>query len=482
MAGALRQFNPLHRLAGQSLFTQIAARLALVTLAFVILEVLFVVGTYQADVDEVNQGLVAKKLEQVLTFVDSSNTPAGRQEARDQFRKEAGATKVAFVVFDHFGQVIATDNPFQLPLPTTLASSDLQSSTSRFVSGDRYQLSATRVAAQNGRRVWVALTIQGQGKPPFTINVINEIIEHVALPMLPLSILLLILNGLIVRHMLAPLNRAVLGVENLSPSQISNRLTPPDSPREVRALVLAINEALDRMETAILTLRQFTADAAHELRTPLAVMLLAVDELPDSAAKKKLRCDTQGMTRLVNQMLDMALAESLTVAAGDTFDLGEVAQSVVMQLTPLAVREGRSISFFDAESTTMPGHRESFSRALRNIIENAITYSPPATAVEVTVGPGAQCSVRDFGPGIPEDVRAKIFDRFWRGDKAHKVTGTGLGLGIALSIVEAHNGKILVEAPDGGGTLVRMVFGGLSVDVTKSNREDPRLPTGQSEL
>jgi signal transduction histidine kinase len=162
------------------------------------------------------------------------------------------------------------------------------------------------------------------------------------------------------------------------------------------------------------------------------------------------------MRRLVDQMLDLSQATALEFDANARADLGAIAAGVASELTPLAVARGRSIVFFDNGAAVVPGHAEAIGRALRNLVENALSHTPSGTAVEVVAGPGAECSVRDHGPGIPSDRRGAVLERFRRVDK-RRADGAGLGLAIASTIMQLHGGRIEIDdAP--GGALVRLVF------------------------
>jgi signal transduction histidine kinase len=156
-------------------------------------------------------------------------------------------------------------------------------------------------------------------------------------------------------------------------------------------------------------------------------------------------------------MLDLSHADALEVDGHSHADLRAIAADVASELTPLAVARRRSIVFRDSGSNTVPGHAEAIGRALRNLVENALSHTPPGTAVEVAAGPGAQCSVRDHGPGIPADRRSAVLERFHRLDKS-RAEGAGLGLAIASTIMQLHGGRIEIgDAPD-GGALVRLIF------------------------
>jgi len=161
--------------------------------------------------------------------------------------------------------------------------------------------------------------------------------------------------------------------------------------------------------------------------------------------------------RLVDQMLDLSHATALEIDANTRADLRAIASDVAADLTPLAVSRGRSNMFKDAGATEVHGDADAIGRALRNVVENAVSHTPPRTVVEVVAEPDRQCSVRDHGPGIPAAQRRAVLERFYRLDKS-RTEGAGLGLAIASTIMELHGGEIRLEDAPGGGALVRLIF------------------------
>ncbi len=221
-------------------------------------------------------------------------------------------------------------------------------------------------------------------------------------------------------------------------------------------LVRAINRALDRLAQAIHALRRFTADAAHELRTPLAAMMLTIERLPQSPEHRQLAEDAESMKRLIAQMLDLARADALDEARDGRTDLQELASRVAADLAPLALEQGRSLRYHNAGSSIVQGRKELLERALRNVVENALAHSPSGGEVEVIVGPAPAVQVIDQGPGIPAELREKVFERFWRDERRSR--GAGLGLAIAKRIMGACGGSISIGDAPGGGALVTLEF------------------------
>lgn len=439
---------------GDGMAAIIARGLLGVVLLFALLDISFVLTTYVRDQEGLGQRLLSLQAEEIAEAITAEDSSARFDPAR-LYREPIGSARLAFAIYDRQGKEIAVDGPGDLTHSLMPGPTSASSETRRDDHANGFLLRGIRQVTAGGQPFWIAMSVDGKGLRPFWPVILNEMIDHVGLPLMPLALLLFILNVAVVRRALRPLSTAVGEVETLEPRQIERRLTMPESPREVRRLVDAMNEALNRIERAIRALRDFTADAAHELRTPLAIMSMEVDEFPAGAAKERLHEDIANMTRLVGQMLDMAAAEALLIPEGATANLGAIAAEVAAQMTPLAVREGRSIRFLDKQAPTIAGHAEAISRAVRNLVENATAHTPEGTSVEVTAGPGAVIAVRDHGPGIPVEKRKIVLKRFWRGDRS-RGTGSGLGLAIASRIAEAHGGGIEIAAAPGGGAVIRL--------------------------
>ena len=439
---------------GDGMAAIIARRLLGVVLLFALLDMTFVLITYMRDQEGLGQRLLSLQAEEIgeAITVDGSQV---RFEPKRLYREPIGPARAAFAIYDREGKEIAADGPWELVQTLAPPITSVTSETRRDDHATGFLLRGVRRVTAEGQSFWIAIIVEGYGLRPFWPVIVREMIEHVGLPLMPLALLLLVLNVAVVHRTLRPLSRAVAEVEALKPRQIERRLTMPAVPREVRRLVSAMNEALDRIESAIRALRDFTADAAHELRTPLAIMSMEVDALPEDATKEKLREDLDATTRLVGQMLDMASADALLIPEDATADLSAISADVVAQLTPIAIRKGRNIRFLDKGSPIITGHAEAIGRAVRNLVENALVHTPDRTQVEVTAGPGAAISVRDYGPGIPVEKREIVLKRFGRGEHSHG-TGSGLGLAIAQRIAEAHGGRIAIGDAPGGGALIRL--------------------------
>jgi signal transduction histidine kinase len=164
-----------------------------------------------------------------------------------------------------------------------------------------------------------------------------------------------------------------------------------------------------------------------------------------------LRADVERMTRLVGQLLMVAQLEALTIRPDEQADLSEIAAEVAILMAPLAVKADRNVAVLNAEHPLpVRGNRDALYQALRNLVENALKYTPPGTEVEIELDPSGGVAVSDRGPGIPEDQRTLLFQRFWRADRRQS-GGAGLGLAITHRIAAAHSGQLLVDDNPGGG-------------------------------
>lgn len=275
------------------------------------------------------------------------------------------------------------------------------------------------------------------------------------------------------RRALGPVDEITSVARSIGAGNLSRRLNVPDSGDELQRLSETLNDMIARLEAAFERVTRFTGDASHELRTPLALMRttaeLALDEREDPASREQalrhILAEVERTSQLVDNLLWIARADSGALTdAKNAVELGQLLDEVRIQAAPLARARQHALK------TSLPGHPvtvQGDALALRRLflilLDNAIKYTPPGGRVDVRLEQEdgvATVSVRDTGIGIPEPDVERIFDRFYRVDKARsrEQGGAGLGLAIGKWIVDRHGGRIAVENPPDGGTVFRVTL------------------------
>jgi signal transduction histidine kinase len=289
-------------------------------------------------------------------------------------------------------------------------------------------------------------------------DIVANFFRRVGWITIPILLVLLAIDIVIFRRAVAPLLRASEDAKNIGPARTDIRLPTRQIPDEILPLVTAVNQALDRLEDGFRVQRQFTADAAHQLRTPLAILRTRIETLGDRAGTRELHADIESMSRIVSQLLEIAELDTLVLDPSETADLRAVCADVVGSIAPYALASQKEIALRGTDvAVHVRGNAEMLQRAIFNLAENAIKYTAPDTSVDVEVGDDGSVRVRDCGPGIPAEERGLIFQRFWRGDR-RRTDGAGLGLSIVQGVVEDHAATVAVENLASGGAQFTLRF------------------------
>ena len=307
----------------------------------------------------------------------------------------------------------------------------------------------------------------------FSVQVYNNKADYKRNSLI-ITVLLALLGGVVTYfisgHALRPIREFSDKIEEVQAQNLSDSRIEENNVKELNQLGISYNKMLERLSDAFEIQRQFTANAAHELRTPLALMQVQLD-LYNSASHPGNDADTlqtikmvteqnDKLNRMVKTLLDMS--ELQTVGRDDKIILDAIVEEVLADLEPLAVEKNIKL-IGKCEDATMIGSDILIYRLVYNLVENAIKYNHPLGQVTVTAyqrNKHVYLSVEDTGSGIPKELRERVFEPFFRVDKSRsrKLGGVGLGLAFVREIVRVHDGSICIKSGKTGGTIFEVTF------------------------
>jgi signal transduction histidine kinase len=360
--------------------------------------------------------------------------------------------RYGFAVLTRSGEVLFSSRGAGEPLFPPQARADRPTYGERDVGKSRF-FDATVPVTVDSEMLWVQLSQDQAHRDVLIDDIVADFLPHVAWVIVPILLALLGIDLLIFRKALHPLEEASALAQKIGPARTDLRLPEARMPRDVLPLVRAVNEALHRLEHGFAVQQEFVADAAHELRTPLAILRAEAEALADRQAARDLLSDIAGMTRIVNQLIETAEFDRLTIRPGDVADIRAVCIDVAAFMAPVALAQDRNIAVGgSSEPIWVAGNAGALFQAVRNLVENAVIHTAPGTTVEIAANDDGTIIVSDAGPGIPEERRELIFQRFWRGDR-RRADSAGLGLAIVARIVSAHGGSIAIRDGAAGGAV-----------------------------
>ena len=307
----------------------------------------------------------------------------------------------------------------------------------------------------------------------FSVQVYNNKVDYKRNSLI-ITVLLALLGGVVTYfisgHALRPIREFSDKIEEVQAQNLSDSRIEENNVKELNQLGISYNKMLERLSDAFEIQRQFTANAAHELRTPLALMQVQLD-LYNSASHPGNDADTlqtikmvteqnDKLNRMVKTLLDMSELQS--VGRDDKIILDAIVEEVLADLEPLAVEKNIKL-IGKCEDATMIGSDILIYRLVYNLVENAIKYNHPLGQVTVTAyqrNKHVYLSVEDTGSGIPKELRERVFEPFFRVDKSRsrELGGVGLGLAFVREIVRVHDGSICIKSGKTGGTIFEVTF------------------------
>lgn len=365
---------------------------------------------------------------------------------------------VVFQIRDSDGRVLAGEADLPMPAPATKVGATFHDVTWR---GEPMRIASFR--AGNGLTVLVGETLNKRKR------LVHEVLLATLVPTLLVAVAALVLVWGAVGRALAPLDR----VRDQLLQRTAADLKPLDAggaPDEVQPAVVALNRLIGRLRNAIESQQRFVADAAHQLRTPLAGLRMQLELLlrrqhePEVRAEiEKMHAATARTTRLAHQLLALARADRDTEVTGPMtgVDLYRLGDAAARDWTARAIERDVDLGF-ELEHVEVQGDGVMLRELLGNLIDNAIRYARAGSVVTVRCGSRAGhafIAVEDDGPGIPEEARAKVFERFYRVEGTPG-EGSGLGLAIVREVANRHGATVEIDRPASGrGTAVTVVFG-----------------------
>ncbi|WP_246711137.1 sensor histidine kinase [Rhizobium leguminosarum] len=340
-----------------------------------------------------------------------------------------------------FGQVPAEYAPL-VPHLDKLSSADMRGQFEPFT------LSAL-VRQESGPAGDMMIIAHGRVQP-FTalITIASNIVA--ATIFLVLALVSIVATPMIVTRALAGVLKTTEEAERIDAGRRGIRLSEDKVPREIGPLVRAVNEALDRLDESYNRQHRFIASAAHELRTPIAILRMKIDAATDMGLRSLLP-DVSRLATLSEQLLDLHRLDN--GAPSDRIDLVALARSVVADLAPVLIASGKAIEVIVEQPGKIMGNTGSIERALTNLIQNGVEHGGNEVIVRVN---GTSLEVEDNGVGIPGEEHERVLEPFHR--LRPRSSGTGLGLNLVKQVVDHHGGRITIAEAPSGGAIVRLEF------------------------
>jgi signal transduction histidine kinase len=377
-----------------------------------------------------------------------------------------------FVVYDPAGQAVFASD--QQAVAAIAPYRPRERGFFRVPPGDIYPEGLLGVLVRDGR--WRVVVAQAHEQQEGLVeSLLREFLFSALWLLVPMGLVTVGIAVLTTAHGLRPLREASAAAARVGPGHPHVRLPTAGLPGELKPLVGAVNAALDRMERSLQAHRRFVGDAAHALRTPLAILIARIDELPEGPKSAALRADCDRMRRLVEQMLTMARLDGAPLDVSAAVDLRAAAAEAISGRAPLAISRGIELALNAPEALPpIEGNQAAIVLAVENLLDNAIAHAPANSAVEVQIDPPATLSVLDRGPGVAEATQARIFERFQTG----RSRGVGLGLAIVAEVAAAHGARVQFQPRAGGGSAFVLRFTRLAPQAALASARSAWLATG----
>lgn len=444
----------------RSLKWRLVWRLVLLQGAMLALLLVLAVGTLWAAgylIDEPDEDAVSDAVQVALTRDAEGRLILRRTEDLARLRQDS--PNLWFVVRDRQGQILSEG---QVP-PEFARIGDALDHISQarlgWQIGDAPELPTARIKRVDTAAGNVQIISGSGGKLLLRKLVLGASILFLSaiLPNLVLMTLATVIaTSMVVRRALAGIGEAAAEAERIDSNQRGTRLPVDTVPTEVAPLVRAVNDALGRLDEGHERHKRFLVDAAHELRTPIAILQTRLEALPTTADKTRLLEDMARLSNLAEQLLDLQRLNQ-RVDHFAPIDLVAIGRRVAVDLAPLAIAAGYELSFeTETPKAQAIGDQAALERALTNLVQNAIQHGGRRGTITIAVTRDGSIEVSDEGDGIPPDQHERIFEPFHRLKPLDR--GAGLGLNLVREIADMHGGTVAVFERPGGGACFRLAL------------------------
>lgn len=426
-------------------------RLAWIALGVVLVNLFAVALYYGSDIEALENEVMHNEISNLELSLSSEPIRISERE-RELFK--AYPDNYGFALVHSDGSLIDQENLQLIPNQAFQADLFAEFWLTRLVSAEGQLLVASQKISIKNEPLQLIFVMRSDPDGLIKKALVEEFLKHIWLPMLPIALLLIGTNAFMIRQGLKPVSIAAQWARKIQPGEPAPILAHYPLPSEVLDLVEATQRSLERLNVALAAEKRRAAEAAHALRTPVAVIVARLSALPEGDVTQQLRADVEALSRTIHQLLASSRVDGFELSNESTVDLIEVANKVVGDLAPFAYQKGAELSLKVASAQVMAqASSEAVEMALTNLVENAILHAG-AVAIEVTVGPSTTIKVRDHGEGFSTNTQNNMFKAFWRGEGAVP-GGAGLGLAIVERLQLSQDGTIAAyNLPEGGAEFV----------------------------
>lgn len=442
-----------------SLVRTLTVRLVLATVLAMLLQAGFVAVRDYFYETEFHNSYVRRETARIARIIPSPEVVTSSEQAQwSSYFGSRNADAYAFRILDADGKTIAGQNAGLIALlspwsekPTLRQDLWLR----KLDPTERMHIAGGVKHRRDGKDYWVELATFGDPDGSYLYNLLLELFDDLWMPMLPLMALTILVATTSVRRQLRPLVAAASRADEISVLERGERLDVTRLPQEASHFASAINRLLDRVADLVAAERLFIARAAHELRTPLSIMMLEIGHLKDPNGKR-LEADVRAMSEIVDQLLSLARLETASRPALVPVDVSTIVRELVGRVLDWAEKDGHKLAFDARYEGTVMGDETTIRDSVRNLIENAVKHTPPGTRISIEVTSDPAIVVEDSGPGLGSLTAEELQQPFRKG--ATTAEGAGLGLAIVKHAVELHGGTLEIGKSSLGGARFAMRF------------------------